>query len=930
MNILASTMEDMRVNWAFFTPTFCRSLDPLQMPHLKTLLVGGEAVDSAAIEKWVDHVLLLNCYGPAECGPTVMCKITPDHRPESIGSPLCCASWIVDPDDHQILSPFGAIGELLLEGYTMARGYLDEPQKTAASFISPPHWLKKAGPSRGPRLYKTGDLVRYSRDGSIDYIGRKDTQVKVRGQRVELGEVEHHLRNGLPVDVDAAAETVHLATSQGRSSLVAFVCLKARGTQDQARILDEREEDHHELALATEGLKSRMESSVPASMVPSAVLLLSRLPINTSGKLDRKQLKYIASQIPAEKLREPRSGGTRPQTPQEKILQSAWEKVLPNLDHPVVLEDHFFHLGADSITAMTLVAFLTSIGYALSVEKIFKHPVFAHMAAELSPYEDKDGDLLPFGLLPGGENQAIRKEVATICKVGEEVIVDVYPCTPLQEGISALSTLQPGTYISQNVYCIPSSVDLNRFRDAWEMAIKQHPILRTRIIQTSSGTCQVVVGNTIEWQVQDDLDSYIKFDKGRTMTDGDPLFRLALCSNPNRHAGHDGSMFVMTLHHSIYDGWSLKLLWETVRRNYFGSGTEISPSFGSFIKFLLNSDAQDSASYWQKQLTGGNATAFPEIVPGYKPLATSFTSRSQMCSLPLAKLNLPRVTFSTLVRAAWSLTVAQYSSTHDVTFGVVTSGRTAAVKDIERLVAPIITTLPVRVRVNPEETVIGFVEKLQSQAAEMLPHEHVGLQNIKQYLDPASHSALDFQNLLVIQPAANEEEAFPGVTCLSDGSDFTIPHALIVICTLSCDGVQFQASYDPHLVEADMIQHLLSCVEHILIQLTVREPLTKLSSIDLLPSQERQEILAANVEVPQGRRECVHDIIQQRIEESPGSTAICSWDGEMSYGQLNDTSSRLSTYLITRGVGPGWRVPVLYEKSLVGKSMSPCSLNGEC
>ena len=918
MNRLTVVMEEMRVNWAFFTPTFCRSMDPRQMPSLRTLLVGGEAVDKATIDKWVNHVLLLNCYGPAECGPSVMTEITPMHRPESIGYPLCVVCWIVDPDDSEILTPFGAVGELVLEGYTMARGYLNEPQKTAASFISPPKWLEKAGRSRGPRLYKTGDLVRYAKDGSLDYCGRKDTQVKVRGQRVELGEVEHFLRNCLTGSIDVAADTVQLLNSQGRTSLVAFICLKERGTAGRAKLLNKDEEDFHRLALATEGLRSRMESSVPSSMVPSAIVLISKMPMNSSGKLDRKQLKNLASSLPSHLLSKDNrldTNGTEPTTKMERNLQALWRETLPNLKRPVLINDHFFHLGADSITAMTLVASARTAGLMLTVEQIFKHPVFSDMAIELRSFGkegfEEERDLKRFELLPRTEILDICSEVASICNVSEEQIEDVYPCTPLQEGLLALSILQPSTYTAQNIYSLPSSLDLHCFRAAWDLAVQQYTILRTRVLQITGGVYQVVLRNTIEWQTHGDFRTYVDANKQNPIGNGDAMIRLALFAG----TGQDDRCFVLTLHHCIYDGWSMDMLWRNVNSNFSGLKLAASPApFNKFIKYILAADKEANDLYWRNQLSGASLSSFPTVPHGHQPLTTSFIKNSNASALPKAKVSYD-VTISTLVRAAWALVIAHHCAAEDVTLGVVTSGRTAPVNDIDRMVAPVITTVPVRIQLDREMSLADMVKRLHTQAAEMLPFEQTGLQNIKQCLDPEAQRSLDFQNLLVIQPAVSEHEQFPGVRCISDGSDFVVPHALVMVCSLACDGFHLQASFDPHVLDPDTVFRLMSQLEHTLTQLATSNPSKKLSDIDMLPSHERQMILAANAKVQGTVHECVHDIIEQRTAESPQSMAVSSWDGEISYETLDHLSTKLFKVLRARGAKPGLTIPVFFEKS---------------
>ncbi|KFY92557.1 hypothetical protein V498_04869, partial [Pseudogymnoascus sp. VKM F-4517 (FW-2822)] len=279
---IAKTMRDLHVNWAFFTPSFIRTIRPDQVPELKTLVLGGEALGVDNIDVWVDHCYLINGYGPSE---TIVFSIINEHvrrgtTPDSIGRPVGGTCWIVDPEDHSKLAPLGCIGELLIEGPTLARGYLNDADRTGKAFVQNPKLVSqsvdnerqntngcvtnghadgyangniggklangsasrpargrmyKTGdlvrydgklanssasrPARG-RMYKTGDLVRYdcsgNADGAILFVGRKDGQVKIRGQRMELGDIEHHLKSHLKIIQHIAIEQVDLEKRNNR------------------------------------------------------------------------------------------------------------------------------------------------------------------------------------------------------------------------------------------------------------------------------------------------------------------------------------------------------------------------------------------------------------------------------------------------------------------------------------------------------------------------------------------------------------------------------------------------------------------------------------------------------------------------------------------------------------------------------------------
>jgi len=200
-NRLVESIASLEANTIDLTPSVSRLLRPERVPGLQQIIFGGEALRTEHVKPWWGKVRIVSLYGPCECTPNSTINSHPASPDEAVhmGKGVGLNTWIVDAEDHNLLVPaIGAVGELLLEGPLVGAGYLMDPEKTAAAFVEDPAWLVAGGPSGHPgrrgRLYKTGDLVRYNRDGSISFVGRKDDQVKIRGQRVELGEIEHVLR----------------------------------------------------------------------------------------------------------------------------------------------------------------------------------------------------------------------------------------------------------------------------------------------------------------------------------------------------------------------------------------------------------------------------------------------------------------------------------------------------------------------------------------------------------------------------------------------------------------------------------------------------------------------------------------------------------------------------------------------------------------
>ncbi|PLB47171.1 acetyl-CoA synthetase-like protein, partial [Aspergillus steynii IBT 23096] len=389
---LAGSIEMLQANYALLTPSTTRTLDPKTIPSLKTLMLIGEAVTSEDVQRWAPNVILKNGYGPAECSAlsTIHTFRDPDDHPNTIGVTVGLQPWVVEPLDGASLTPLGAIGELWIEGPLVGAGYLGDPDKTAATFISDPAWLLRGPPSRPGqgrrgRLYKTGDLVRYNSDGSLAYIGRKDTQVKIRGQRVELEEIECHLRQRIFGETTGIV-AADIITLRGSSSptLVAYIALgkAATGTPPSVR---------KELSRYTEGLEEFLSDRLPSYMVPNLFVPVVEIPLSTTGKTDRRRLRQQGSSLSSEELLELQPSRLEKRAPQTKLehrLQHLWAEVL-NIDiSKIGVDDTFFSLGGDSISAMQLSAKSRSIGCRITVSDIFKLKTIARLAHSGNKTED--------------------------------------------------------------------------------------------------------------------------------------------------------------------------------------------------------------------------------------------------------------------------------------------------------------------------------------------------------------------------------------------------------------------------------------------------------------------------------------------------------------------------------------------------------------
>jgi acyl carrier protein len=321
-----------------------------------------------------------------------------------------------------------------LEGPLVGQGYLGDEAKTAASFIENPPWLLAGPPSgfipgRHGRLYKTGDLVKYeATSGELLFIGRKDTQVKLRGQRIELSEIEYHVRQCVKVleTIPLTAEVI-IPNMTKKKTLVLFLQVPEKKCQEILKLI--------------QNLESQLHQRVPSYMIPSAYVTLELIPLTVTGKTDRRRLRDLGGDLKLCYFNQQGAEDTEPPSTAEEIrLQNFWITVLSVPPAKIRKNSSFFHLGGDSISAMRLAAMGRSQGLlALSVQNILSTPRLSDMAGFMlssdsaSAAVDQTWHITPFSLLTNpSDKDKIIKIIARQCDVDVSQIEDIFPCTSVQ------------------------------------------------------------------------------------------------------------------------------------------------------------------------------------------------------------------------------------------------------------------------------------------------------------------------------------------------------------------------------------------------------------------------------------------------------------------------------------------------------------------
>jgi len=854
MNDLSGVMRDLRVTLAGMTPSVARTLDEDVLDHLESIALGGEGLTLNDAISFGRHTRVVNAYGPSEC--TVGATVNPDVNAKSyitMGRGTGCALWLTEPNNHNKLVPVGAVGELLIEGPIVGNGYLGNPEKTKEVFIEDPDFLiqgSRSFPGRHGRLYRTGDLCRFDPDGDgeVIFVGRGDQQVKLRGQRLELAEIEHNMQKHFSSETQLAVEVIKPG-GIGEATLVAFLVEDRKNGMRhlEGSIFGGFSDKFH---TKLQKMTQQLFKDLPAYMVPIAYIPLWKMPLLISYKTDRKRLREIGTSITRKDLRRFIStvaGKKEPATETEIKLAALWAKLLGG-DADFSANDNFFSMGGDSLRAMRLVANARKEGMLLSVPDIMLSPTLSAMAAKATVFSGEEtNEVPPFSLIgEGWDAEQARAESAQLCNVDTSLIEDVYPLTPLQEGLMALSFKHADAYIAQRVLTLPLE-EARQMKKAFDTAVNGSDCWRTRIINVPGrGLLQVVLK---EWNAyrehSSDLATYLKNERLEAMDLGKALFRYGLIEEDGAGTAH----VVITSHHAIYDGWSMPLVLERVERALKGLDTVRPASFKHFIKYIHQNDPSIARDWWKQHMNGVSPHQFPPL-----PHEGYITQANAVFDIDIATPASAhsRHTLATIIRGAWGLVSSIYMGHSDIVFGETLTGRSAPIHGVEQIEGPMITTIPVRVSVGLDQSVNDYLSKIHALTVQQIPHEHLGLQNIRRVSKDA-RAACDLRTGLVLQPKvvddwssnayqnsllarlmpANEAEA------AREALKFNT-YGIMLACTLDKDGFNAMASFDTNCISFPVMQRAIALFGRI-VTAFLSNPDAKLGELAVLTPKDYED-----------------------------------------------------------------------------------------
>ncbi|WP_422824083.1 amino acid adenylation domain-containing protein [Xenorhabdus entomophaga] len=947
--MLSHYLETHAITHALLSPTALATMDTLPAT-LQTLIVGGEACPPTLVKRWAQGRQMINAYGPTEttvCSTICQCESQKsidnqeNHAPP-IGHPIANTQiYILDTYGQPV--PQGVVGEIYIAGVGVARGYLNRPELTAERFLINPF----SSSAHNARMYKTGDLGRWLPDGKIEYLGRNDFQIKLRGFRIEPGEIEARLRqcHGVREAVVLACENRSDENTPDENGaapeqLVAYLLPKA------------------DAELEPMALRQQLAQHLAEYMIPSAFVTLDAFPLTPNGKLDRQALpKPDHTAIVTRSYQAPIGEA-------ETILSQIWQRLL-GVKH-VSRYDHFFELGGHSLIAVSLIEQLRDLGWVLDIQIIFTKPVLNEMATALlsaqentvqGNREQKNTTVftVPPNLIPDGctaitpgmltlvslSQQEIDAIAATI-PGGAVNIQDIYPLAPLQEGIffHYLLRKQGDTYLLRNLLAFNTRERLDVFLAALQQVIDRHDILHTSIYwQGLAQPVQVVWrqaslnintflpdgGQDIPSQLLSHTDPHhYRLDVSRA-----PLFSADIAYDPRQ----DEWLLVLCIHHLVCDHITLERIIDeigTLLRSHTESGCldnrhseKLSPvlPYRHFVAQSLQAPTSAHETYFRNVLSDVDTPTAPFGILDIHSGNRQISETKQPIDALLAKAIRTQaqrqgVSPSILFHVALALVLAKISGRDDVVFGTVLLGRMQGGTGIDQMMGLLINTLPIRIRLT-DNSAQTTVQETYLRLMKLLKHEQATLTQA-QYCSDVIPPLLLFNTLLNYRHSQSETTfaKWEGMRLLMQEERINYPIGLFVDDW--GDGFSLVAQTVSDIEPIRLIGYMTTALTGLVetLETSSHQPILDIS---ILPVRERQQLLVDfnNTAADFPQNTLIHQQFEKQVQHNPDAIAVTFGEQSLTYAELNRQANRLAHHLIALGVRPDDRVAICSERSPV-------------
>jgi len=869
-----------------------------RLPRLRHWISSGEPLPADLCREFhqrLPNAILTNLYGTTEVWDVTRCdsRERRNGAPIPIGRPLGNGRVYV-LDEQMQPCPIGVAGELFIGGESLARGYWNQPDLTAEKFVPDPFDGSGTG-----RLYRSGDRARWLADGNLEHLGRLDQQFKLRGFRIEPGEIENVLRRHAAVR--QAAVVV-----RGEDQLVAYIV---------------PENDAFE---PTE-LGDFAASHLPEHMSPTFYVLLERLPLTPSGKIDRRALPAPEAQQAG--MSAASILARAPESELEKTIAQIWEETL-NV-RGLGAHDNFFDLGGHSLSAVRVTARLTkSLGQDVPLRGMFEAPTVASLAEWIET----------------GKDHLLVPELVRDADRGKDA-----PMTYSQQRLWFVDQLNPGigSYTLPSTMRLHGELDLDAVKGAYRDLVERHELLRTTFAAVDGEPRQIIQPTPDEIPVEyvdlrhvpqaerENMATSYARQQGREVwnLEHGPLFRVQVVTlSDSEHALNTA------IHHIIADGRSMGIIVSEFSAFYDarvkGVPSRLEPLPLQYADFAIWERSvvqgplfQQRLEYWGKVLEGAEPMEIPTDYP--RPAVHSFQGAKHYFQIPenlaIRLRDLGREEQATsfmCVLACVELLLSRYSGNTDVTLGSAMSVRTRV--ELEPLIGLFVNTIPIRMDFsgNPSFREVLRRSRLVCTGAFAnmdLPLEEM-IRKIQPNRDLSRQGSPLFQMMYVHNPGKKKSEAdkkpASGVSVGTTQHDIGYSNFDLVFSSSDVpDGeIDLTCLYDTELFRPQTINRLANHLV-LLVEQVVAQPDVPLSNVSFLSEDERRELLHDQVGavVEPLEQRCLHQVIEELARERPDAPAVEFEDRVITYGELDRQANRLAHELQQAGVGPERIVSVCFQ-----------------
>ncbi|KAF9772216.1 non-ribosomal peptide synthetase nps2 [Fusarium sp. DS 682] len=806
---LTAAINRLGITHIDLTPSLARLTHPDEVPSLcrGVFITGGEQLKQEILDVWGPKAVIYNAYGPTEAtiGVTMFQRVPVNGRPSNIGKQFPNVGSFVFRQNTNTPVFRGGVGELCVSGKLVGKGYLNRPELTEERFPTLAEFNE--------RVYRTGDLVRVLYDGCFEFLGRADDQVKLRGQRLEIAEINHIIRTDV-ADIQDAATIVTRHGTSGKDVLVTFI-VGPSSSKGPLEILTDQE---GLVAQAKEACRAKL----PGYMIPTYILSLPYIPLSSNNKAEIKDLKRLFSELAPEKLLELSHAATTPVSQgAHKIMDQLLESVaqFSNINKDDISSStSIFDVGVDSITALRLSALLKSRGLkTASPALLLKNPVIGDLANSLAKKTTTRQEKLMREVKQSIQAYGHRHRgmVCRMLSVKPTNIEYVAPCSPLQQGIisRSMTSSVPGAYFNTFELRLHGSTSITKLQRAWSNLISSESILRSVFIPTPDGFLQAALRNpTLAWetktvQSEELVRAYLTEQKQRWIQRNDssitqPL-QLTYIETPTSR------LLIVHIFHALYDGNSFDLMMQRVAANYADIEPPYAPSFLEALSHGPLAKHDKCRSFWERQLQDwvpvsiqqhGNGTSEPVAIAERE--------------MPTASLEMIRssqnVTLQAVVLALWS-SVLQKFVQQQPTIGIVVSGRAIDLPGIENTVGPLFNTVPFYCRTIHHENWQSLIRRCHDFNASVLDFQHVPLKVIQKW---CSQGKALFDNLFTfqVQASATANEGIQPFDVMDSQAIPDYPLAFEAVYTHSGD-LRLTLVAQGHVASSKVLSGLLDEIE---------------------------------------------------------------------------------------------------------------------